>query len=437
MTDDHGAWAQGAAGCADIRTPALDRLAAGGVRFTNAFAATPVCSPSRMTYLTGRMPSTHGVQDYLRPADTFGPRSRRWLDGHPTFTEILAKSGYTLGMCGKWHMGHDDQPQAGFSYWATIPGGGGTYRDPEIVRNGARVKTQGYKTDVVTDCALEFLDQSRGKPFFLYLPHYAPHTPYDHQPEEHRELYYRNGGGACFPDEEPHPWANRDLRQHMGNTQSRIAYAALVTGLDASLARVEKKLEELGVRENTLIVFTADQGWNAGHHGFWGKGNGTWPFNMYEESIRVPMIWNHPARLRGGRTERALVASYDFFPTILDYLGIAAPPDARRPGRSYAGFLAGDPPKWRERWLFFEYCFVRAIRTDRWKFIERGGGFPSEFFDLDRDPGESQDLFHSNSHRGRREELRADLGKFFDRIGAPPIDQWLSTTKQELTRYSR
>ena len=93
MTDDHGAWAQGASGCGEIRTPAIDRLTAGGVRFANAFAATPVCSPSRMTWLTGRMPSTHGVQDYLRPADSVGPRSRRWLEGHPTFTEILAKSG--------------------------------------------------------------------------------------------------------------------------------------------------------------------------------------------------------------------------------------------------------------------------------------------------------------------------------------------------------
>lgn len=126
MTDDHGAWAMGAYGCKDIHTPNLDRLAAGGARFTQAFACTPVCSPSRMTYMTGKLPSQHGVQDYLIPRDTFGSESRFWLDGHSTYPEILARNGYTLGMCGKWHMGHDDQAQRGFSFWHTVPGGGGT-----------------------------------------------------------------------------------------------------------------------------------------------------------------------------------------------------------------------------------------------------------------------------------------------------------------------
>jgi arylsulfatase A-like enzyme len=159
MTDDHGAWAMGAYGCDEIHTPNLDKLAAGGARFTRAYAATPVCSPSRMTYLTGLLPSHHGVQDYLIPEDSFGPKSRRFLQGLTTYTELLAKAGYTLGMCGKWHMGNDEYPQVGFTYWVTVPGGGGTYRDPVFVVQGQRKKIPGFKTDIVTDYALEFLDR--------------------------------------------------------------------------------------------------------------------------------------------------------------------------------------------------------------------------------------------------------------------------------------
>ena len=106
-----------------MRTPNVDRLAREGMKFTRAFAATPVCSPSRMTWLTGMLPSGHGVQDWLLPKDAFGPESRRWLEGKTGWSDVLAKHGYTLGMTGKWHMGQDERAQSGFSYWATVPGG--------------------------------------------------------------------------------------------------------------------------------------------------------------------------------------------------------------------------------------------------------------------------------------------------------------------------
>jgi len=435
MTDDHGSWALGSYGCSEMQTPNVDRLAAGGARFTRSFAATPVCSPSRMTYLTGRLPSTHGVQDWLRPVDSFGPRSRRWLEGHPTWSETLARNGYTLGMCGKWHMGEDDKAQAGFSYWATVPGGGGTYRNPEFVKNGARVSTQGYKTDMVGDAAIEFLDRSRGGPFVLLVPFYAPHTPFDYQPEQYRAPY-ESAAFSCFPNTPRHAWSNAGLRNHHGNRNSMQAYSALITGMDHNVGRILKRLEEHGTRDKTAVVFTADQGWNAGHHGVWGKGNGTWPFNMYEESIRVPLIWNHPARIRAGQTVTSMVSSYDFFPTLLDYLGVETPADPKRPGRSYAPALRGEKLKGRDR-LYFEYSFVRGVRTDRWKLVERTPDWPSELYDLEKDPGETKDLFQEPGRRRLREELRGDLRRFFDSVGAPPLEKWLSTTRQELTAYSR
>ena len=436
MTDDHGMWAMNAYGCRDMATPNLDKLAAGGARFTRGFACTPVCSPSRVTYITGRIPSVHGVQDWLRPEDSFGEKTRHWLEGHPTYSEILARNGYTLGMVGKWHMGDDDRAQAGFSFWATVPGGGGTYRNPAFVKNGQQIKYEGFKTDALGDYALEFLgQQSKDKPFYLLMPFYAPHTPYDFQPDAYRAPY-KNSKFPCFPREPMHPWANKGLRSHHLDEESMRSYSALVTGMDHNVGRVVKLLEDRGLRENTLIVFTSDQGYNCGHHGFWGKGNGTWPFNMYEESIRVPLIWNHPGRIRAGLTPDPMVSSYDYFPTILDYLGIPAPADPKRVGRSYAAFVRGENPRWQNR-LFFEYSFVRGVRTENLKYVERTKEWPSELYDLEADPGEKTNAIDDPKHRKQLEALRRDLAAWFSRVGAPPLESWRGTTKQNLTVYSR
>jgi arylsulfatase A-like enzyme len=436
MTDDHGAWATGAYGCAEMQTPNIDSLAKSGVRFNRAFACTPVCSPSRMTYITGRIPSTHGVQDWLVPDDSFGANTRKWLAGHPTYSEILAANGYTLGLSGKWHMGDDAKAQAGFSYWATVPGGGGPYKDVEFVVNGDKVKTTGFKTDRVGDFALEFLEKQRGssKPFYLLMPDYAPHTPFDFQPAEYRAPY--NGAKfSCFPNTPKHPWQNRGLANNHGNRASMQAYSALITGLDANIGRLLKKLDEMGVRENTVFVFTADQGWNAGHHGVWGKGNGTWPFNMYEESLRVPLIWNHPGKIAAGQTLNPMVSSYDYFPTILDYLDVPAPSDPKRPGRSYAPFLRGKNPKWQNR-LYFEYSYVRGVRTENLKLVARTEEWPSELYDLEADPGETQNRFDDPAYSKTRAALRSDLDRFFQHQGAPPLKDWRGTTRQNLTKYS-
>ncbi len=438
MTDDHGAWATGAYGCKDIRTPNIDALAAGGARFTRAFACTPVCSPSRMTYLTGTIPSTHGVQDWLVPEDSFGPTTRNWYAGLTPYTEVLAKHGYKLGMCGKWHMGNDDKAQVGFTYWASIPGGGGTYRDPTFVVNGETRPMKGFKTDLVTDFALDFLSQQTAEaPFYLLLPFYAPHTPFDYQPEPYRAPY-ADSKFSCFPRTPMHPWQNRGLANNHNNTKSMQAYSALISGVDHNIGRILKRLEEMGQRENTLVIFCADQGWNAGHHGVWGKGNGTVPFNMYEESLRVPMIWNHPGKIKPGLTPDPMVSSYDYFPTILEYLGITAPPDKRRVGRSYAAFLQGKRPQWNNR-LYFEYEYVRGIRTENLKLVERtkgpnGEDGPSEFFDLEADPGETQNVIADARHRKQVDTLRTELKSFFNRTGAPPLEAWRTTTKQTLTR---
>jgi arylsulfatase A-like enzyme len=434
MTDDHGAWASGAYGCRDVHTPRIDALARTGARFPHAFACTPVCSPSRMTYFTGKLPSQHGVQDWLRPEDSFGPKTRRFLDGHLTFSEVLARQGYTLGLSGKWHMGDDEHAQAGFTYWCTVPGGGGTYRDPIFVRNGKQEKIMGFKTDIIGDLALAFLDSHRDRPFFLYVPFYAPHTPYDYVPEEYRHGY---AGSAfpCFPDTPTHAWQTEGLAQHHSRRESKLAYAALISGVDANVGRILERLNQHGLRENTLIVFTADQGWNAGHHGVWGKGNGTVPWNLYEESIRVPLIWNQPSRIKQGLEPPTLVSSYDFAATLLDYLGVKGWKGPRF-GRSYAAFLRGESPRWRDR-LYFEYCYLRGVRTENLKYVQRTGEWPSEMYDLQADPGETRDVIGEPAYAAQGRALRADIEAFFHAQGAPPLEQWKTTTVQKLTQYRR
>jgi arylsulfatase A-like enzyme len=432
LTDDHGAWASGAYGCPDIHTPNIDKLAATGTKFANAFACTPVCSPSRMTYMTGALPSAHHVQDWLLPVDSVGSDSRYWLQGFRTWTEVLAGSGYTLGMCGKWHMGHDDRAQAGFSYWATIPGGGGPYKDPEFVHNGKREKIPGFKTDIQTDFALDFLDKHHSQPFCLYVPFYAPHTPYDTQPEADRK-HYEGSAFPCYPDTPRHAWQNRGLAKMHGSRDAKLAYSALISGVDRNVGRILQKLETLGVRDNTVVIFTADQGWNAGHHGLWGKGNGTVPFNMYEESIRVPLIWNHPGRIRSGAAEQ-MVSTYDFYPTILEYLRMKAPKDPRRVGRSYTALMRSGAKAWRDR-LYFEYAYVRALRTRNLKYIERAEGYPSELYDIEADPGETRNLIEDAAYRSQLTSLRTDLREYFRKAGAPSQEQWRSTALQKLPTY--
>jgi arylsulfatase A-like enzyme len=436
MADDHGAWASGAYGCPDIHTPNIDRLAQTGTKFTQSLVCTPVCSPSRMTYLTGQMPSTHGVQDYLLREDSTGPTSRKWLDQHLTYTEVLARNGYNLGMCGKWHMGQDERAQAGFSDWSTVPSGGGPYKDPVFVRNGKQTPVAGFREDAIGDFALEFLDKQKNsaQPFCLSVNFYAPHIPYNYQPEKYRTPYDA-AKFSCFPDLPADPEQNKVLQSLYGKRESKLGYSALITALDANVGRILDRLTELSLREDTLVVLTADHGWNAGHHGLWGKGNGSIPLNMYEESLRVPLIWNHPGRIPRGKSIPNMVSSYDFFPSILDYLALHASPDARRVGASYIPLIQGAKQVRRER-LYFEYAYMRAVRTGTMKYVERTDNWKSALYDLSADPHETRNLLDHPGYQDTVHLLQSDLHQYFEQVGAPPIERWRTTTQQHLPEES-
>ena len=364
LTDDQGAWAMHCSGNSEIETPNLDRIAAEGIRFENFFCVSPVCSPARASIYTGTIPSRHGVHDWLAkghvsedrlddglremihrddpPYEYLWPQNQlkgdegiRYLDAHKTFTETLAESGYTCGLSGKWHIGDSATPQAGFTYWHTEAMGGDNYFYPVVFENGKMtMKRDVYVTDYIANNALDFI---RGHcrdeaPFFLSVNFTAPHSPW--AAECHPAAYidrYKDCPFDSIPDLPPHPWVagadqtreEWDRKPHPGvrfihakyapireeweayRRESLTGYFAAVTAMDHAVGCLLDELDRLGIAEDTMVVFTSDNGSNMGHHGIFGKGNGTNPQNMYDTSVKVPGLFRFPGRIPPAASRRS------------------------------------------------------------------------------------------------------------------------------------
>ena len=421
LTDDQGPWAAGCCGNEEIRTPFLDRLASEGTRFGNFFCTSPVCSPARASLMTGRIPSAHGVHDWIREGN-MPPDPARYLEGLTCYTDVLAGNGYTVGLSGKWHLGDSLTPQHGFSHWFAMPAGGSQYNDADMIRNG-QVETQpGYLTDAITDDALEFITANREGPFCLSVNYNAPHTPFAGHPQEIVDSYNDCPFRTC-PQEALHPWAVQAAAVHMGNRESLKGYFAAITALDLNVGRILERLAQLGIRDNTLVVFSSDNGYSCGHHGFWHKGNGTFPLNMYENSVKVPFIVSQPGRIPAGRVSEAMVSQYDFMPTLLDYLGLPDPNDDMSPGRSFVPALSGETNEAQDEIVVFdEYGPVRMIRTQEWKYVHRYPYGPHELYDLVRDPDERRNLVDDRSRKALIIDMRQQMSAWFDRYLLPELD---------------
>ncbi|MBN1399684.1 MAG: sulfatase-like hydrolase/transferase [Anaerolineae bacterium] len=423
LTDDQGVWAAGCYGNPEIRTPNLDRLAATGTRFERFFVATPVCSPSRATLLTGRIPSQHNVHDWIREGNV-GPDAAEYIRDEVCTTDVLAAHGWRCGISGKWHLGASQIPQHGFSHWYVHQRGGGPYYDAPMVRNGQLVTEPGYVTDAITDDALAFLDAHAGgeAPFYLSVHYTAPHSPWEHHPPEIVASYDDCPFASC-PQEPMHPWATALTRRCLGDREMLKGYFAAVTAMDLNVGRILDRLEALGLREHTLVIFLSDNGFSCGHHGFWGKGNGTEPRNMYENSIRVPFIASQPGRIPQGLVQRAMVSAYDVMPTLLAYLDLPLPEGPAIVGRSFLHALLGQEDASRDEVVIYdEYGNTRMLRTERWKYVHRYPDGPHELWDLERDPAERNNRIADLSQRERIAELHARLEAWFARYVDPRVD---------------
>jgi choline-sulfatase len=422
VSDDQGAWALGCAGNDELATPVLDRLAAEGTRLASFFCASPVCSPARASLLTGRMPSAHGVHDWVR-GEAYGivdDGDTSYLDGLTTTPEVLAAAGWVCGYSGKWHLGGGRHAAPGFDFWYAHRTGDGPYVGAPVWADGRRVTEPRYITDAITEEALGFLHAQAGAtaPFYLSVNYTAPHSPWVGQhPRRWLDRYADHEFHSC-PREGPHPWfgwepgpisdAMRDPRP------SLQGYFAAITAMDAGIGRLLSFLDDGGLGQATVVVFTSDNGFSCGHHGIWGKGNATWPLNLWERSVRVPAIVSQPGRLPSGVVTDALASACDLHPTVLDLAGVGVPEDRLVAGTSLVPTLAGTAGGDRDTVLVFdEYGGVRMVRSRDWKYVVRAGDGPRELYHLSQDPDERDNRIGDPACRPRADELHAVLHDWF------------------------
>lgn len=325
------------------------------------------------------------------------------------------------GLAGKWHLGNSYEAQKGFDSWEVIARGGTNYMLPEYIRKEKNVIEERYVTDIITDDALRFLEDNQDGSFYLSVHYTAPHDPWlkEDQPEDIWKLY-DDCSFSYIPDLPRHPW--QEARRTQPYTEARRreysqGYYTCVTAMDRNIGRIMDFLKEKGLEENTMVIFLADIGFNIGHHGIWGKGNATFPLNMYESSVKVPcIIWG--AGVQKGAVNRALISRYDIFPTILDTADAVTPEleayMAALPGTSMRPVLSGEKEQIRDEVVVYEeYGPVRMIRDNRYKLVYRMPYGPHELYDLEPDPGEEHNCFEDTSYKAIRSELFSRLETWF------------------------
>ena len=417
IADDLASWMVGCYGNKEIKTPNIDKLAEGGCRFVNNFVCTPICSASRATLFTGRVPRQHGVHDFLTPSPVANPpQGQKEVPAsfaqEAMLSDVLAGAGYDCGYVGKWHMGGDEKPKNHFSFTYTMLGGSAAYQNPKMSLNGEVRDEKGYLADLITQQALGYLDKQKAdKPFFLTVSYFNPHTPYTGHPQKYYDMY----ASAKFETvgyETPAPNALREkelLKDTVGNLRK---CAASTTALDDQIPLLQKKLREKGLTGNTLVIFTGDNGFLLGRHGLWSKGLASDPINMYEEVMQTPMIWNWPGQIPVQSIRPELVSFYDFVPSACAAAGVE-PPARNLVGRSYLPLALGKKLDKKSPWpstVFGYFRNTEMARDGRFKLVLRNGGEgPNELFDLSKDGREKVNVYGSPSYVSVQDRLRREL----------------------------
>jgi len=417
LADDLASWMLGCYGNREIKTPNIDRLAQSGVRFLNSFVVTPICSASRATLFTGRVPRQHGIHDFLAPNPIENPPQGQ-KEPPPSFaketmlSDIFSSNRYNCGYVGKWHMGNDQAPGHGHQFTYTMAGGSSRYQDPTMFLNGKQVEEKGYLADLMTTQANNFLDQqSPSKPFFLTVSYFNPHTPYDGHPQRYYDMY-ANTPFDTVGWEPPAPNALRE-KNLLNDTVSNLRKcAASTTALDDQIPLLLNKLRQRNLASNTLVVFTGDNGFLLGRHGLWSKGLASDPINMYEEVMQVPMIMHWPGKIPVQATRPELISFYDFLPTLCDAAQLPKP-NANLCGRSYLDLAMGKRPDRKNPWpdhVFGHFRNTEMARDSRYKLVLRDGGKgPGELFDLREDPREKVNQYENLEFLSVRERLTAEV----------------------------
>jgi arylsulfatase A-like enzyme len=433
MSDDHASQAISAYGSKLIQTPNIDRLAKEGMKFENCFVTNSICTPSRAAILTGKYAHQNGV-----------PVFNHIDSAQPMLPKYLQRAGYHTGMIGKWHLGGNDvkRPEegkpAGFDYWNILPGQG-AYFDPVMIENGERKKLTGYTTDIITDFAIDFVkNRPQDKPFFLMYHHKAPHRNW--QPDEkHRKQYenYEPPIPETFDDDyKGKSDASRQATMHIdqdlterdlklkppeGLTGTALKrwkfkrymqdYLACVQAVDDNIGRFLEYLDKNGLAENTIVIYTSDQGFFLGEHNFFDKRF------MYEESLRMPFLLRWPNKIKAGSVSQGMILNVDFAPMMLAAAGVKTPADMQ--GRSFLPLLEGRTPRdWRTS-MYYRYYHpgdhnVAAhygLRTSRYKLIFFNKLNQWELYDLQKDPLEMRNVYSDPAYQKTVEQLKKEMNR--------------------------
>jgi len=482
ITDDQRFDAMSCAGNRILETPSMDRLAAGGLRFTQAFCTYSLCSPSRGSFLTGLYPHAHGITGNNvggPPPDSHlkhfyrrqGERLEEHFNNDPSSTlranavtsaELLKQAGYYTAMVGKWHI---KSPPRGFDFSAILPRQG-YYYDPQMIVNDGPVQLRGYVDDVIGDQVLEVLKtRPPDQPFMIQMGFKAPHREW--LPPKRYETLYEDvdiPAPSTFDETlEGRPGAVSDHDMHLADLnefdgthipenasieeRKRINHQVLtkriyrvIKAVDDNVGRVLDYLDEADLSNDTIVIFTSDNGFFLGEYGLYNKRM------AYEPSMRIPMLARYPGRIEAGTVDSEhMVLSNDVFHTMLDYAGVDIPKATAAHGNSWRPLFEERDPEWRQSFLY-EYISYpedqcvgkhRAVRTDRWKFIhylQDPEGF--EMFDLQSDPEERNNLYGDPAHQGRADELRLELERLRDLTGDDRSEDGTPTqTCEPSTKY--
>ena len=466
FSDDHAYQAVGAYGSTINRTPNIDRIADEGMLFRYCLVTNSICGPSRAAILTGKYSHQNG----------FYQNGDRFDGSQTTFPKLLQGAGYQTAIFGKWHLETDP---TGFDSWHILPGQG-AYYNPPMIDQGERVTHEGYTTDIITELSLDWLKGGRDqdKPFLLMCQQKAPHRNWQPGPgylEKYKDgpiaepptLFddYQGRGTAArtqdmtirdtltpndlklttpgnLTDEQRERWEaaygpeNEELAE-LGLSGDDLVrwkyqryikdYLRCIDSVDEGVGRILDYLDEAGLAENTIVVYSSDQGFYLGEHGWFDK---RW---MYEESLRTPLLVRWPGVVEPGSECSAMVSNLDFAETFLDAAGVDVPDDMQ--GKSLVPLLEGEEPEdWRDSFYYHYYEFPGAhsvqrhygVRTDRYKLIHYYSLDEWELFDLARDPSELRSCHDDPQYAEVRSELEAELSRLRAELGVPedtrPID---------------
>jgi len=435
MSDDHASHAIGAYGSKINCTPNIDRIAQKGMRFDNCFCTNSICAPSRAVILTGKYSHLNGVIN----------NGKRFDGGQQTLPKLLRQAGYQTAIVGKWHL---KTPPTGFHYSNVLPGQG-AYHNPVMIENGTQKEHIGYVTDLITDIAIQWLkERPADKPFFMMLHHKAPHANWEPD-EKHADMYNE----ADIP--EPSTFNDRyegrtdqikNHRLHVGPKQWELHfkrfgalpegmtgqetkewvyqvymknYLRCIASVDDNVGRVLDYLDEAGLRDNTMVIYTSDQGFFLGDHGLYDKRF------MYEHALRMPLLMRYPKEIKPGATQDEIVLNLDFAPTLLDYAGVSVPADIQ--GQSFRAIAHGRILKdWRKAlyYRFYESAFGigphEGVRTRRYKLIHfLYGDHGWELYDLEKDPDEMKNLYGLPEYQKMTQTLETEMDVLKRRYGVP------------------